>query len=825
MGDRVRRHPRGPRRGRGDGRRGGRRARRCGWLAASTSLRPASIGTPPSACGAGSTCIGGFRGDETAPEQRDWTTNETVLSGAVGARREEGSLHVVTGADDAVLDGFTICDGFNLPGGPPPHHMSPETLARRAGCKAWAPASSASAARPRSGTASIRDNVAAKGAGMYNLATREWPTDETRPAPAVVDCTFLRNHARARGGAVCNDLMTHATFVDCSFLDNRCDAKGGAMYNDFDCSPTLVSCLFAGNVAHKGGGVANDGRSSPVLTNCTFTRNHATAMYGALYSGTGPTNVPNAPVVTNCIFWSDTADAGPARDRRLARLPDRGDVLLRGGRSRRRGQRRRRSPLRRSGSRGLPAGAGVAVRGQRARRRGAADGPRRQRALRRRGLPDGAVRPRAVLPAGCAPARAVHGCGFQAPVDMGAYERQEPSVDPDAPRVVFVSAANREGPWDGRSWATAFTDLQEALARGLPRRRGGLGGRGRVPYRRGRRPPPLVPSAGRSCALRRLRRHGGAPRAARLEDATRRRSAATSAARSVRPATPSTSSWARTAPSWTDSPSPTAAPTARASTATAPACSATTPCRRPSGTAASRASARTTAAPCTPTTSPRRRSRPATSSAATPRAGARSSPASARARGFTGCRFVGNSARWRAGAVQIDYGSGPSFTSCVFESCASGGHGGALFLESVAAQIGVIGTTIEKCPFVGNSAALRGGAVGAADASEPLIAGCTFTANRAGAGGGAISADERVTVTLRPAPSTTTTAGRALRTSTPTSARWWSASASRPAPPRLRPDGRGRRRRSRASAGVGVAASKPNARGAGSRDPAPRVCP
>ena len=97
--------------------------------------------------------IGGFRGDETAPEQRDWTTNETVLSGAVGGRREEGSLHVVTGADDAVLDGFTIRDGYNLPGGPPPHHMSPGPCSPRR-VKAWAPASSASAAHPRSGTAS-----------------------------------------------------------------------------------------------------------------------------------------------------------------------------------------------------------------------------------------------------------------------------------------------------------------------------------------------------------------------------------------------------------------------------------------------------------------------------------------------------------------------------------------------------------------------------------------------------------------------------------------------------------------------------------------------
>ena len=97
--------------------------------------------------------VGGFHGDETAPEQRDWKTNETELSGAIGARREAGSLHVVIGADDAVLDGFTVCDGFNLPGGPPPHHMCPPPCSPRT-VKAWGPASCASAVRPPSATAS-----------------------------------------------------------------------------------------------------------------------------------------------------------------------------------------------------------------------------------------------------------------------------------------------------------------------------------------------------------------------------------------------------------------------------------------------------------------------------------------------------------------------------------------------------------------------------------------------------------------------------------------------------------------------------------------------
>jgi hypothetical protein len=337
--------------------------------------------------------------------------------------------------------------------------------------------------------------------------------------------------------------------------------------------------------------------------------------------------------------------------------------------------------------------------------------------------------------------------GFQAPVDMGAFERQETSVDPNAPRVVFVSAANAEGPWDGRSWATAFADLQEALAVAClgaeeiwvaagtyrtavdgDRRRsfrlfGGLGlygGFTGTEERREQRDWRVnettlsgdlgSPLGEAGSALHVVLGADGAV----LDGFTVADGCADGAGIDGHGAgvlcynavSPVVRNCRFTRLRAHDGG---AVYAYNLSSPSFDTCEFTG-CRAESG------------------------------GAVVARVG--SCPS------FTGCRFIGNSARWRAGAVQIDYGSGPSFTSCVFESCSSGGHGGALFLESVAAQIGVIGTTIENCMFVGNSAALRGGAVGAADASEPLLAGCTFTSNCAGAGGGAISADEHVTVTL-----------------------------------------------------------------------------
>ncbi|MFC2046415.1 hypothetical protein ACFLTC_02710, partial [Chloroflexota bacterium] len=79
--------------------------------------------------------------------------------------------------------------------------------------------------------------------------------------------------------------------------------------------------------------------------------------------------------------------------------------------------------------------------------------------------------------------------------------------------------------------------------------------------------------------------------------------------------------------------------------------------------------------------------------------------------------------------------------------------------ESVAAQLGIVSTRFERCAFVGNRAALRGGGIANSDGGNPAVIECTFTGNHATKGGGGISNDYHVTVTVADCAFTGNSAG------------------------------------------------------------------
>ncbi len=202
----------------------------------------------------GAAVYGGFVGYETTRAYRNWASYLTELSGY-----DEGGSgrvhHVVTGSDEAVLDGFTVTGGWAA--GSSPHDC---------------------------------------GAGMFNYVA----------SPTVRNCTFSANYAAHHGGGMYNN-HSSPTVTGCEFSDNAALSEGGGMYNVHS-SPTVTGCTFSANatvdVNSSGGGMSND-NSSPTVTSCTFLGN--TTNVGP---GGGMHNLDSSPFVSNCTFLSNTADNG-----------------------------------------------------------------------------------------------------------------------------------------------------------------------------------------------------------------------------------------------------------------------------------------------------------------------------------------------------------------------------------------------------------------------------------------------------------------------------------------------------------------------------------
>jgi len=248
---------------------------------------------------------GGFAGDETSLDERDWATNETILR----ANRRPvppflSSYHVVTGSGtnaNAVLDGFTITAG-NADGSNP--HDRGGGMYNYEGS-------------PTVTNCTFSGNIAYYGGGMYNNSSSPTVTNcafssnsaETgggmfndSSSPTVTNCAFSSNSAYQDGGGMYNDEGS-PTVTNCTFSSNSAYEDGGGMYN-YKSSPTVTGCTFSDNLAADYGGGMLNGEGSPTVTNCTFSGNSASRAGGGMYNNGGN------PTVTNCMFSGNSADLG-----------------------------------------------------------------------------------------------------------------------------------------------------------------------------------------------------------------------------------------------------------------------------------------------------------------------------------------------------------------------------------------------------------------------------------------------------------------------------------------------------------------------------------
>lgn len=286
------------------------------WVAAGTYLpgagRDATFRLKP-----GVAVYGGFAGTETEFRRRDVKEYQTILSGDIGAPGvpDDNAFHVVTGADRAVLDGFTITGGYSLNArwhGPDP--LTAASLAAEAGDGMGAGMLNFRAS-PTVRNCVFQDNHALIGGAVYNMTSDAAdPTRTTKSAPRFMECDFWQNSALAFGGGVVNALRSRPLYVSCQFDSNLSDGKGGGMYNDFGAAPFILNSIFRNNEAERGAGLANEGGSGATLYYCTFTGNRALKDGPAVYQGEGA----NDTLMLKTLVWDNEC---PCEDIRFAGGP------------------------------------------------------------------------------------------------------------------------------------------------------------------------------------------------------------------------------------------------------------------------------------------------------------------------------------------------------------------------------------------------------------------------------------------------------------------------------------------------------------------------
>ena len=243
----------------------------------------------------GVSIYGGFKGDESSPDERTPGANATTLrgSGASVLRFEylpdgnaPNALDRIVVADngedyDFVLDSLTITLGKSKKG-------SYKEFGGGVSCR-------------DNSKLLARDCIFIRNESIYGAAVCLY-----EKAMFVAErCVFQNNTAEDSGGAVF--AQSDATFSakDCTFKSNKANGVlgGGAVYLAPDTAFSAEGCTFAGNTAKLYGGAVLGLKHRPTtVVNCTFAGNSA-GEGGALFS------IDDVRVM-NCTFMDNSTVDG-----------------------------------------------------------------------------------------------------------------------------------------------------------------------------------------------------------------------------------------------------------------------------------------------------------------------------------------------------------------------------------------------------------------------------------------------------------------------------------------------------------------------------------
>lgn len=246
------------------------------WVAKGTYIPSQTDRNVSFTISSGVAVYGGFEGNETQLNQRNYKLNITILSGEIGTTfRDDNSYSVVyisNSDNNTILDGFTISNG---------------------------------AATEK------KDGRTRGGGGLYNDG------QESVSNPTIQNCIFKNNYGRD-GAAIYNNGnngQANAHIINCQFIKNIADLDGGAIFNDGRAggmsNPIISECTFLNNTGNFGGAILNyglQGESSPTISRCQFTENKAYIKGGGVYN-IDVEGIAN-PTLLECSFNENIAKTG-----------------------------------------------------------------------------------------------------------------------------------------------------------------------------------------------------------------------------------------------------------------------------------------------------------------------------------------------------------------------------------------------------------------------------------------------------------------------------------------------------------------------------------
>jgi len=273
---------------------------------------------------------GGFAGTESLLSERVLTTDESILDG------EDESYHVVLGASDASLDGFTVAYGYaygavfadQIGGGMLNYDVLDLTVNY---CLFYDNYAFYYGGGMTNDTAilsisnSIFDNNYAYygGGGLASYYTYL----------TVSNSDFTYNDSYGDGGAIANHSYVYAAINDSVFEYNYANSDGGAIATYYAYT-SINDSVFENNVVLDAGGAVYNYNAYSIIGNSVFEENYTVySDGGAIYNGYTDAIISNSifddnyaysdggaianwgadPVISNSIFYyNDSWDTGGA---------------------------------------------------------------------------------------------------------------------------------------------------------------------------------------------------------------------------------------------------------------------------------------------------------------------------------------------------------------------------------------------------------------------------------------------------------------------------------------------------------------------------------